>query len=151
MKRQRQQALLELVGEEALGSQDEIRARLERLGHPATQSTISRDLEELGLVRARGADGKHRYVVAGRNGAQPRVPVETLLREFCVRVDASRNLVVLRTIPGTANAVASGIDQAEMPGVLGTVAGDDTILMVLAEDTRASSMTRTLRKMGGLS
>lgn len=150
MKRQRQQTLLDLVRDEPLASQEEIRRRLEQLGHQATQSTISRDIEDLGLVRVRGDDGRHRYVVAGDNGGHPHVPAETLLREFALRVDGSGNVLVIRTMPGTANAVASGLDQAAISGVLGTVAGDDTILVVLEEGVKATSMARTLQRMGGL-
>ena len=149
MKRQRQQALLELIRDERLGSQEEIRDRLAKLGHRATQSTISRDLEELGLVRARDG-GVARYVVATEEEPHPRIPVEALLREFCLSVDGSGNLLVLKTMPGTANAVASGMDQAPIPGVLGTVAGDDTILVVLAQGVRAGPMSKRLRGLAGL-
>jgi transcriptional regulator of arginine metabolism len=149
VKRQRQQALLDLIRDERLASQDEIRDRLATLGHPATQSTISRDLEDLGLVRARDEEGA-RYVVAGDEDPHPRIPVAALLKEFCLSVNGSGNIVVLKTMPGTANAVASGLDQAEMVGVLGTVAGDDTILVVLAQGVRAAPMATTIRTMAGL-
>lgn len=150
MKRQRQQALLELIRREPLGSQEQIRSRLSRLGHPATQSTISRDLEELGLVRVRGPDGRQRYATAGNGEAHPAVPLESLLREFVMEVESSGNLLVVKTLPGAANAVADGLDRAALPEAMGTVAGDDTILVVLREKVSARRTARRLRASAGL-
>ena len=151
MKRQRQEALLDLVRKEPLASQEEIRRRLARLGHRATQSTISRDLEELGLVRGRGPDGRHRYIPAENGDVHATVPLPSLLRGFATSVEASANLLVIRTLPGTANAVASGLDRSEIDDVLGTVAGDDTIMVVLRESSSGRRTARTLREMAGLS
>jgi transcriptional regulator of arginine metabolism len=150
MKRQRQQALLELIRREPLGSQEQIRSRLSRLGHAATQSTISRDLEELGLVRVRGTDGRQRYVVAGNGDAHPAVPLEALLREFVTNVESSGNLLVIKTFPGAANTVAEGLDRASLPDAVGTVAGDDTILVVLRERISGRRAVRKLRSIAGL-
>ncbi len=150
MKRQRQQALLELIVREPLGSQEQIRSRLSRLGHPATQSTISRDLEELGLVRVRDAEGRQRYVVAGNGDPHPVVPLDALLREFVTDVEPSGNLLVVKTLPGAANAVADGLDRASSPETLGTVAGDDTILVILREKVSARRIARRLRVSAGL-
>jgi transcriptional regulator of arginine metabolism len=150
VKRQRQQALLELIRREPLGSQEQIRTRLSRLGHPATQSTISRDLEELGLVRVRGPDGRQRYIAAGNGEPYPVVPLEALLREFVMDVESSGNLLVVKTLPGAANAVADGLDRAALPEALGTVAGDNTILVVLREKVSARRTARRLRATAGL-
>jgi transcriptional regulator of arginine metabolism len=150
MKRQRQEALLDLVRREPLSSQEEIRRRLAKLGHRATQSTISRDLEELGLVRGRGSDGRHRYLPAGNGEVHPGVPLDSLLRGFATSVEASGNLLVIKTLPGTANAVASGLDRSGVDEILGTVAGDDTILIVLREGTGGRRAARKLRDLAGL-
>ncbi|HEV3474775.1 MAG TPA: arginine repressor [Actinomycetota bacterium] len=151
MKRQRQEALLDLVRREPLASQEEIRRRLAKLGHRATQSTISRDLEELGLVRGRGSDGRLRYLPAGNGEVHATVPLDSLLRGFATSVDASGNVVVIKTLPGTANAVASGVDRSELEDVLGTVAGDDTIMVVVRETAGGKRAARTLRDLAGLS
>jgi transcriptional regulator of arginine metabolism len=151
MKKQRQRALLELVRREPLGSQEDIRRRLERLGHPATQSTISRDLEELGLVRVRDGDGHLRYGEAMNGGGQPAVSLRELLGEFASGVEVAGNLLLVKTQPGAANAVAEGLDRSGLDGVLGTVAGDDTILVVMTNDGACRRIATQLQELAGLS
>jgi transcriptional regulator of arginine metabolism len=151
VKRARQHALLELVRSEPLASQQEIRDRLAALGHLATQSTISRDLEELGLVRVRDAAGHLRYARPGEAaavGATERV--RTLMAEFVTSIDASGNLVVVKTTPGAANALAEAVDRSGMEGVLGTIAGDDTVLLVAAEGAKGRALARGLRELAGV-
>ena len=153
MKRQRQRALLELVRREPLGSQELIRARLAALGFDATQSTISRDLEELGLVRVRNRGGRLRYAeLADGNGSNGNggPPLETLLREFALAVEVSGNIVLVKTPPGAANALAQGLDHSSLDGLLGTVAGDDTIIVVAAGGNTGKGLARTLRAMAGI-
>jgi transcriptional regulator of arginine metabolism len=150
VKRARQQALIELVRTQPLASQHEITERLATLGYEATQSTISRDLEELGLVRIRDTDGRLRYgppTETSALGATARL--HTLLSEFLVSVGASGNLVVLKTTPGAANAVADVLDRAGLQGVLGTIAGDDTVLVVAAEGTKGKTLARRFEELGG--
>jgi transcriptional regulator of arginine metabolism len=152
VKRARQQALSELVRTQPLASQHEIREHLAQLGYEATQSTISRDLEELGLVRIRDAGGNLRYGQPNDTtalGASQRLRM--LLSEFLVSVASSGNLVVLKTTPGAANAVADVLDRAGVDGVLGTIAGDDTVLVVAAEGTRGSALAKRLGALGGQS
>jgi len=153
MKRQRQRALMELVRHEPLGSQEQIRKRLGELGFDATQSTISRDLEELGLVRIRDGGGHLRYAeLAEGNGSNGHhlPPLEALLREFALAVEASGNIVLVKTPPGAANAVAQGLDQSTVDGLLGTVAGDDTILIVATSGPAGRSLAAKLREIAGL-
>ena len=151
MKKQRQRALLELVRKEPLGSQEDIRSRLEKLGHPATQSTISRDLEELGLVRIRDGDGHLRYAEAMNGGSQPAVSLSELLEEFASGVEVAGNLLLVKTQPGAANAVAEGLDRSGLDGVLGTVAGDDTILVVVTNESVCRRVAKGLQELAGLS
>ena len=153
MKRQRQRALMELVRHEPLGSQEQIRARLSELGFTATQSTISRDLEDLGLVRVRDGDGHLRYAeladAAATNGNHA-PSLEGLLREFALQVQVSGNLVLVKTPPGAANAVAQGLDNSSLAGLLGTVAGDDTILAVAKSGPAGKVLAIKLKKMAEL-
>ena len=153
MKRQRQAALLELVRDEPLGSQEQIRARLAEVGYEATQSTISRDLEELGLVRVRDGGGNLRYAeLADGNGSNGyhAPPLETLLREFALDVEVSGNIVLVKTPPGAANALAKGLDESTLKGLMGTVAGDDTILAVAATPSAGKSLAGSLKQLAGL-
>ena len=126
----RHETIIELVSAERLGSQEEIRARLAELGQEATQSTISRDLEELGLARVHDALGL-RYVVPGPPSAVPSLgALRRLLNDFAlssVRTDVGRTA---RTPPGAANVLAEGIDRARLAEVAGTIAGDNTILII---------------------
>ena len=154
MKRQRQAALLDLVRREPLGSQEQIRSRLEELGFGATQSTISRDLEELRLVRIRDGEGHHRYAeladAAGTNGNHHAPPLQGLLREFALAVETSGNLVLVKTPPGAANALAQGLDTCDLDGLLGTVAGDDTILVVATSGPAGRTLATRLRDLAGI-
>ena len=151
MKRARQQALMELVRTQPLSSQHEIQEQLAQIGYEATQSTISRDLEELGLVRIRDAGGHLKYGWPNDTaalGAAARL--RTLLSEFLVSVDSSANLVVVKTTPGAANAVADVLDRAGVEGVLGTIAGDDTVLVIAAEGTKGKALVRRFAELGGM-
>lgn len=142
VKTKRQQAILGLVARERLGSQGEIGARLSDLGIDATQSTISRDIEELGLARVHDRDGM-RYVVPG-DGRAPVGPLRRLLQEFAlsfVRTDAG---LLVRTPPGAAAALAEGLDRAGLAEVAGTIAGDDTILILGREGVRAARLEATI-------
>ena len=143
LKAKRQRALLSLVSHERLSSQDEIRARLEQLGLSATQSTISRDVEELGLARVHDTTGV-RYVVPGEEDAPSRLqPLRHLLEEFAVSVTRADHAVVIRTPPGAAAALAEGIDRAALPDVAGTIAGDDTILVIAREGVSPGALERS--------
>ena len=149
-KAKRQQAILSLVERERLASQEEIRARLRSLGLEATQSTISRDVEELGLARVHGPAGI-RYVVPGREPASP--PMTTLrhaMSEFALSfAEGAGELLVIRTPPGAANALAEALDRTELPEVAGTIAGDNTILIVPRRGSTARSVERALQGAAG--
>lgn len=146
MKRQRQQAILELVAREPLGSQRAILERLRRRGFRVTQPTISRDLEELGLSRVRDGDRGFRYAPPAAGGRPRRVTtLRRRLEEFAVSMDASANLVVVRTPAGAANTLADAMDDAALDEIAGTVAGDDTILVVAREGLRGRTVLGRLR------
>ena len=147
-KSKRQQAILSLVGRERLGSQEEIRGRLAAIGLEATQSTISRDVEELGLARIHDADGT-RYVVPGQTGVGPPA---TLLRhalaEFALSYTrGASQLLVIRTPPGAAGALGEALDRSNVPNIAGTIAGDNTILVVPREGSTSRSVERVLSEL----
>ncbi len=147
VKAKRQQAILSLLSRDRLASQEEIRARLAILGLEATQSTISRDVEELGLARIHDQDGL-RYVVPGDGSAPAPIRLLThLLDEFAlstVRVDHG---IVIRTPPGAAAALAEGIDRVGLPEVAGTIAGDNTILVLAREGLGAPALERAFTRL----
>lgn len=142
-KAARQQLIVDLLGSRDVRSQSDLVDLLRDQGVSATASTVSRDLDELDAVRVRQADGSLVYAVPGEGGdrsaravsdspaAQARL--QRLLRELLVSAEFSANLVVLRTPPGAAQFLASSIDHVQMTEALGTIAGDDTV-MVIARD-----------------
>jgi transcriptional regulator of arginine metabolism len=136
----RRDAIRELVSANEVTSQSELVALLANAGIEATQATVSRDLEELGITKYRGADGRSAYALPDSNG------VAQMLRQFARSIDASGNLAVVRTPPGAAAAVGSAIDAAELPGVLATVQGDDTLLVVAREGLTGKQIADDLRK-----
>jgi transcriptional regulator of arginine metabolism len=143
LKAKRQQAILGLVGREHLASQDEIRARLAYLGIDATQSTISRDVEELGLARVHDRAGL-RYVVPGNGSSQaPIALLRRLLDEFALSITRAEAGLVIRTPPGAAAALAEGIDRVGLADIAGTIAGDNTILVLGNEGVATGSLERS--------
>lgn len=139
-KAARQQLIVDLLGKEAVRSQGELVELLTSHGVHSTPSTVSRDLVELDAVRVRHADGTLVYAVPGEGGDRtPRAAedsvasqgrLQRLARELVVSADASANLVVLRTPPGAAQYLASAIDHAAQSEILGTIAGDDTVMLI---------------------
>lgn len=147
MKVERQRRIVQILRRRAVSSQEELAELLRRNGERVTQATLSRDLEELGAIKVRENGG-----VVYRLPEQPPAGDEWLqrmLHEFMLEVDASGNMVVVKTPPGGANAVARALDNAALKDVIGTVAGDDTIILVCREGVRGQTVARRLRAMAG--
>ena len=125
---------------------------LEAEGIVATQATVSRDLEDLGAVKVQIPGGSMAYAIPemNRESGRSNDHLKRLLGEFVVEVAFSGNLVVLRTPPGSAHVVASAIDRSSMPDTLGTVAGDDTVLVVCTEAVGGSEVAARLGALAGL-
>ncbi|TMD60894.1 MAG: arginine repressor [Chloroflexi bacterium] len=153
-KRVRQQAILRVIGMRPVRTQQELATALRRQGVEATQATVSRDIEELGLVKVRGARGEPHYEVASRNTIVDAQQGPSRLRRFCedyaVEGAVSESLVVLRSTPGSANALAAAIDACALRHVVGTLAGDDTVFLA-TEGTRWSRNVLELLKEFGVS
>ncbi len=143
-KRERQQAILELIGTREIGSQEELRQLLRRGGLEVTQSTLSRDLRDLRVARVPSPEGA-RYVV-GDAGADDgsRAPLAAILPQLFLRLEGVGPLLVLRTVIGGAQPVASAIDAEASSDVLGTIAGDDTILMICRSEQARERVSRRL-------
>jgi transcriptional regulator of arginine metabolism len=149
-KTRRQAVLREVITRQRVGGQDRLLAELRERGIRTTQATISRDLQEMGVVKARVEPGVYAYSFeilnpASRDESSRRLKV--LFADFVTDVRAAANLVVVRTSPGNANGVASLIDGLERPGILGTVAGDDTILVVVDTEARRAEVEREFRAL----
>ena len=145
MKARRQSVILELIDHEPLHSQEQLRRRLLKAGFEATQATISRDIKELGLVK-RAGDGA--YQRAGADTANPETALGALehaAAEFLRKIDRVQQLVVVRTGRGQAQALAEALDRASLPEAVGTIAGDDTILVVARGARAASALVKRLK------
>ena len=151
-KPQRQHRILRILEEQPISSQTQLVQMLEGEGIVATQATVSRDLEELGAVKVRIPGGAMAYAIPEftRASAPSDDHLKRLMGEFVVEVAHSANLVVLRTPPGSAHVVASAIDRASLANVLGTVAGDDTVLVVSKESVGGAIVAADLAGLAGL-
>jgi transcriptional regulator of arginine metabolism len=144
MKTYRQSAILELVDREAITSQEQLRERLRGRGIEATQATLSRDIRDLGLIK-RAADGAYRRASAdGRPRVDPEVECRSAVDDYLRRHDVVDQLVVLKTDTGQAQPLAVAIDRAALPEVVGTIAGDDTILVICRSAPDAAGLSKRL-------
>jgi len=152
-KVQRQQAIARLIGKHAVTNQPQLVELLADDGIQATQATVSRDLEDLGAVKVRVPGGDTVYAIPEYEPARlaPEDQLRRVMGEWVAEVRTSGNLVVLRTPPGCAHVVASALDRSGMAGLLGTVAGDDTLLCVAEEEFGGVALTDVLRDLAGLS
>lgn len=147
-KEVRQRAILELIGKEKISTQNDLSDRLRESGFPVTQATISRDIRELRLIKVAEAGGNYYYAV-GKNQEQYQASHKfyTIFLASVIRIEFANNLVVINCYTGMAQAVCACIDSLEWQGVLGTVAGDDTIIMVTRDEHTAADVVRTLREI----
>jgi transcriptional regulator of arginine metabolism len=151
-KTQRQHRIARLLEDAAVTSQTHLVELLASDGVVATQATVSRDLDELGAVKVRVSGGETVYAIPElpKDRVTPEEQLRRVLSDWVVEVAHSGNLVVLHTPPGSAHVVGSAIDRAGFDGVLGTVAGDDTLLLVISERTGGDKVARRLSSLAGL-
>jgi transcriptional regulator of arginine metabolism len=146
MKARRQSVILDVVQREAVRSQEQLRQRVRAQGFDVTQATLSRDIRELGLVKG-GADGAYQVTLqAAPNGQTARSRLQRAVAEYLTRVDRVQQLVVLRTGPGQAQLLAVALDGARLPEIVGTIAGDDTILAIAPDVRRARALVKQLEE-----
>ena len=152
-KVQRQQSIARLISRLPVTNQPQLVELLATDGINATQATVSRDLEDLGAVKVRVPGGETVYAIPAYEPARlaPQDQLRRVMGEWVAEVKRSGNLVVLRTPPGCAHVVASALDRSAVEGILGTVAGDDTLLCVADEAVGGEVLAATLRDLAGLS
>ncbi|MBM3704184.1 MAG: arginine repressor [Actinobacteria bacterium] len=147
----RQERIREWIASGLIHSQAEVVELLRTAGFTVTQATASRDLEEIGAVRGRDSKGALRYQLASENPEEPLYRVARLLNELLVAIQSSGNLLVLRTPAGGAQLLASAIDRATRAGVLsqiiGTIAGDDTVMVIVNEKFKSDEVLRYLSSL----
>ncbi len=139
--------ILRLVREREIATQEELAHALRELGHEVVQTTVSRDIHELGLMKVRNSSGKLVYAPAdAANGNRRRSQLADAFRRWALSCQSSGNLVVLETLPGFADPLAQEIDEAHIPHVLATLAGENTILVVAEEGIPGAELSKQLQE-----
>jgi transcriptional regulator of arginine metabolism len=151
-KIQRQQRVSEILDREVISTAAQLVTRLQSEGYAATQATVTRDLQDLGTVKIRDSHGSRRIVVAS-TPAVSAAPIDHLRRmmgEWAGSIEHSLNIVIVRTPPGCAHVVASALDRSALDNVMGSIAGDDTILVIADEHFGGAALAAQLRELAGL-
>ena len=149
MKLSRHEAILEIISEEGITTQEELAHRLTERGFNVGQATVSRDIKTLNLVKMPDRNG--RIVYTSLLDSNPEMPQKLMpvFKNAYISCDHAGNLAVIRTLSGMANALASAVDTMQLKGVLGTIAGDDTVLMICRTEGLAEEITSMLSKLAG--
>ena len=148
MKNDRQTAVLQIIEETAVETQEQLMQLLAVRGFACTQATVSRDIKQLHLVKEPTGQGRYRYAVSVQktklNFADK---LRTIFRESVLTVDNAQNIVVIKTLPGLANAAGSAVDGMDVPYLVGSLAGDDTALLIMRDTESALDFTEEIKEM----
>ena len=148
MKNNRQAKILEIIDREPIDTQEQLQQRLQEMGIVCTQATISRDIKQLHLIKEPIGQGKYRYAVSiQRNRLNVADKLRTIFRESIVSVDYAQNIVVIKTMSGLANAAAAALDSMNIPYVVGSIAGDDTVILVMRDTESARIFCEEIHEM----
>ena len=146
MKNARQKKILELIEQYDIDTQETLIERLLEVGVSVTQTTVSRDIKELKLVKGMTSRGTYKYIVPEVKHDNNVPILNSALTDAVVKIEAARNIVVVKTFPGMANALAVCVDSLEKPYIVGSVAGDDTILLVVRNEEVAREVAKDLKE-----
>lgn len=148
MKNDRQSKILEIIEREPIDTQEQLQQRLQKMGISCTQATISRDIKQLHLIKEPMGQGHYRYAVSiQRNRLNVADKLRTIFRESIVSVDYAQNIVVIKTMAGLANAAAAALDGMSIPYMVGSLAGDDTALLVMRDMESARGFCDEIHEM----
>ncbi|MCI7242439.1 MAG: arginine repressor [Lachnobacterium sp.] len=149
MKTRRQAKILELIQRNDVETQEELSAYLVREGFQVTQATVSRDIRELKLTKIAMDNGKQKYAVITDADSGMMEKYARVLREGFISMDLAKNIVVIKTVSGMAGAVCAAIDAMKFQEMVGSIAGDDTIICIIRDDEEAIKIMKKLRKIVG--
>ncbi len=148
MKTGRQKALIDLISNNVIKTQEELLSGLKLLGFDVTQATVSRDIRELKITKTSLSDGTFRYVTPTKSRERGNtLGLNSALTESILKIDHACNDIVIHTLPGLAQAIAAAIDSIHINDILGCVAGDDTILIITKDEQSASDISLKLSEM----
>ncbi len=145
MKSMRHAAILRIISEREIETQDDLIAKLKENGFDVTQATVSRDIKQLGLVKTTDGEGKYRYSAPHPSASGSDSKFKNILSEAIISSESAENMVVVKTYSGMANAAAASIDALASDKILGSIAGDDTILIVTKNDEAAEEFSKILK------
>lgn len=145
MKNARQQKIIEIIENYDIDTQEALIIKLKEAGFSVTQTTISRDINQLKLVKAVTATGAYKYIVPDVRRENNKTVMNSALTEAVVKIDTAKNIVVVKTLSGMANAIAVCVDSLNHDDIVGSVAGDDTIIIVTHDDDIAKAMEINLK------
>ena len=147
MKTGRQSKIIELIQKNDIETQEELTAFLEKEGYSVTQATVSRDIRELKLTKMAGRDGKQKYAVIGDGGEELSDKYVRVFRDGFLSMDLAQNILVVRTVSGMASAVCASMDAMQFHEIVGSIAGDDTIMCAVRTNEDAARIMKKLRKI----
>lgn len=148
MKSQRQAKILEIISNKNIETQEQLLAELQEEGFRGTQATISRDIKELRVVKELTSLGTYRYTVSSSDlGSSFSVRLNTIFRECVISFDYAQNIIVVRTLPGLASAAGSAIDAMNLNTIVGTLAGDDTVMIVMRDANAAATLCGEIKSL----
>jgi len=148
MKSKRQESILQIIAEKDIETQDQLLGELKVRGIPSTQATISRDIKELHLVKELTGSGTYRYAVSGRKASLNFAGrLRTIFREGVTSFDVAQNIVVVKTMPGLAPAAGAALDGMDIPDLVGSLAGDDTVILIMRTNEAATELCSEIHQM----
>ena len=150
MKNSRHTRILEIIGDHVIETQDDLIDRLRDSGYAVTQATVSRDIKQLGLVKTATKDGGYQYTVAKNDSTSNENKLKNIMRETILSAQNAENIIVVKTYPGMANAAATAMDSLAGETILGSIAGDDTIFVVVRNDEDAVIFSEYIKDIIGL-
>lgn len=150
MKSVRQSRILEIIAEKDVETQDELMLELQKRGFSVTQATVSRDIKQLGLMKTSSSKGKYKYVAAKKELSSTESKFRNILHETMISAMNAENIVVVKTYPGMANAAAAAVDSLAGDRIVGSLAGDDTILIVTKTSSSALDFAELLKDVIGI-
>jgi transcriptional regulator of arginine metabolism len=147
MKSERQAKILDLIVKKEIGTQDELTEELEKAGYQVTQATVSRDIREMRLTKVALGKGKLRYVAYKESGEDLSQKYRRIFKDGFISMDNAQNILVIKTVSGMATAVAAALDHMDFSEIVGSIAGDDTIMCAIRSMDDTVSVMRNLRKV----
>lgn len=150
MKNSRHTRILEIINDSVIETQDDLIEKLRESGYPVTQATVSRDIKQLGLIKTATKDGGYKYTAPRNDGAGNDTKLRTIMKETIISAQEAQNIVVLKTMPGMATAAATSLDVLMGDDIVGSIAGDDTIFIVVHTNEDAVDFADYVKDVIGL-